>query len=154
MKQMLQRLATNWRRARELRGRAGRVAEAGMTLIEIMVVVAIIGLIMGGISLGVYRYWKSSQVKIAMKEIMVVQQAIIAYALHNKNPCPDDLDTLYKDGHITKKPKDPWGQEMTYKCPGDNNKDGADICSSGPDRKTGTEDDICSWDMDDDDDDQ
>ena len=126
-------------------------AELGMTLIEIMVVLAIMVLVMGGVSLGVFKYWKSSQINVAKKEIMVIQQALVAYALHNKKACPDELDTLHKQGHITKKPKDPWGQPFTYKCPGDNDTEGADICSSGPDRKAGSDDDICSYSMDDDD---
>ena len=127
-------------------------AELGMTLIEIMVVLAIIVLVMGGVSLGVFKYWKSSQINVAKKEIMVIQQALTAYAIHHRNKaCPDDLETLYKEGHITKKPKDPWGQAFTYKCPGDNDTEGADICSPGPDRKAGSDDDVCSYNMDDED---
>ncbi len=138
--------------ARRRRSRPAE-AELGMTLIEIMVVLAIIVLVMGGVSLGVFKYWKSSQVNVAKKEIMVIQNALTAFAIHHRNKtCPEELDTLYKEGHITKKPKDPWGQPFTYKCPGDNDTEGADICSSGPDRKSGSEDDICSYDMDDEDD--
>ena len=139
--------------ARRRSGKKPAKAELGMTLIEIMVVLAIIVLVMGGVSLSVFKYWKSSQIEVAKKEIMVIQQALTAYAIHHRNKtCPDDLDTLYKDGHITKRPKDSWGQPFTYKCPGDNDTEGADICSSGPDRKAGSDDDICSYDMDDDDD--
>ena len=125
-------------------------AELGMTLIEIMVVLAIIVLVMGGVSLSVFKYWKGSQAKVAQKEILVIEQALTAYAIQHRNKtCPEDLNTLYTEGHITKKPKDPWGQSFTYKCPGDTRTEGADICSSGPDRKDGTDDDICNYDEDD-----
>lgn len=135
--------------ARRRRGQPAE-AELGMTLIEIMVVLAIIVLVMGGVSLGVFDYWKKSQIQVAKKEIMVIQQALTAFAIHNRNKtCPEDLDTLYKERHLTKRPKDPWGQPFSYKCPGDNDTEGADICSSGPDRKSGSDDDVCSYDMDD-----
>ena len=31
-------------------------------------------------------------------------------------------------------PKDPWGHDFVYRCPGQHNTNGFDICSSGPDR--------------------
>jgi len=39
-------------------------------------------------------------------------------------------------------PKDPWGNEYSYECPGRMNPTSYDIVSPGPDGKVGSEDDI------------
>ncbi len=43
-------------------------------------------------------------------------------------------------------PKDPWGNEYTYRQPGQKNVTGFDLSSSGPDGREGTDDDIGNWD--------
>ncbi len=42
-------------------------------------------------------------------------------------------------------PKDPWGHEFVYRCPGIHNIGGYDLYSMGPDGKDGTADDIGNW---------
>lgn len=42
-------------------------------------------------------------------------------------------------------PTDPWGSTYVYVQPGVHNTDGYDLCSPGPDRQEGTEDDITNW---------
>lgn len=42
-------------------------------------------------------------------------------------------------------PKDPWGNDYIYKCPGQHNQYEFDISSMGPDGKTGGDDDIDNW---------
>jgi general secretion pathway protein G len=42
-------------------------------------------------------------------------------------------------------PKDPWGNDYIYECPGRHNPSSYDIMSMGPDGRAGTEDDICNW---------
>ena len=42
-------------------------------------------------------------------------------------------------------PNDPWDHPYKYTCPGQNNSDGFDILSAGPDGQEGTEDDITNW---------
>jgi general secretion pathway protein G len=42
-------------------------------------------------------------------------------------------------------PLDPWGNEYQYRCPGQYNPDGYDICSFGPDGRQGGDDDISNW---------
>jgi len=41
-------------------------------------------------------------------------------------------------------PKDPWGNDYLYECPGKHNPSFYDISSAGPDGKFGTDDDICN----------
>lgn len=42
-------------------------------------------------------------------------------------------------------PKDPWGRDYTYECPGKHNPNSYDISSMGPDGRAGTDDDITNW---------
>ena len=42
-------------------------------------------------------------------------------------------------------PKDPWGNEYVYECPGKHNPTSYDIMSMGPDGRVGGDDDITSW---------
>jgi len=46
------------------------------------------------------------------------------------------------DGRI---PLDPWGEPYQYAYPGAHNKNGYDLWSKGPDKQSGTEDDIGNW---------
>jgi general secretion pathway protein G len=48
----------------------------------------------------------------------------------------------YLDGSL---PKDPWGNEYLYECPGTHNRESYDLWSGGPDGVSGTEDDITNW---------
>ena len=51
------------------------------------------------------------------------------------------------DGPYLKKGKleDSFGNEFRYEFPGENNEDGFDLSSPGPDGEEGTEDDIKNW---------
>jgi general secretion pathway protein G len=121
-----------------------RAAERGMTLIEIMVVVAIIGLVMGGVGVVAFNQFKKAQVKEAQSEIRNLKHAIQMWAVDNTGEsCPKTLQELYSQKYLNKAPKDPWGQEFQYACPG-SGEDGFDIVSKGPDKAAGTEDDIKS----------
>jgi general secretion pathway protein G len=42
-------------------------------------------------------------------------------------------------------PKDPWGNEYIYECPGRMNTSSFDIMSMGTDGRAGTDDDITNW---------
>jgi general secretion pathway protein G len=42
-------------------------------------------------------------------------------------------------------PKDPWGNDYIYECPGKHNPSSYDLMSMGPDGKAGGDDDIANW---------
>ena len=42
-------------------------------------------------------------------------------------------------------PKDPWGNPYVYRCPGQRDPEGYDLCSFGPDGQEGGGDDIGNW---------
>lgn len=130
--------------------RAAARAQAGMTLLEIMIVLAIIALVMGFL-LGprIFRALGESKVKTA--HAIAKKFAYEAYPQWSTNnqskSCPDDLKSLtkYMNSEDT---KDPWGEEYMMLC-GDSAQEavpgGFGVMSKGSDRKQGTPDDVKSW---------
>ena len=127
--------------------RTRRGTASGMTLIEIMVVVAIISMLMGTVAVGAFSQLEKSKVKNARMVIKAVEQALVAYQTDNTDSCPKQLVDLYTQKYLTKEPKDPWGEPLVFKCPGEHNKDGADLVSKGKDKQEGTADDVKSWEL-------
>ena len=119
--------------------------DAGMTLIEIMLVLAIIVLIAGSIGVGVFSQYKKGLVRVAKANVKEVSEAVTQFMIDNNHNCPASLDDLVAQKYLKKKIKDPWGKDFLYKCPGQGDPDGADIVSMGPDRQEGTPDDVKSW---------
>lgn len=125
-------------------------AQRGMTLLEIMIVLAIIALVMGlVVGPKVMKLFGESKVDIARATVR--KYAYEAYpswsAAHPDKACPERLEDLneYMNNHDA---KDPWGGTYKVLC-GQNLPAGAKgiaIVSPGEDGKDGTADDIKSWD--------
>jgi general secretion pathway protein G len=60
-------------------------------------------------------------------------------------PPSNKADRFPKGGVIDKIPLDPWGEPYQYAYPGTRNKDSYDLWSKGPDKQSGTADDIGNW---------
>ena len=118
-------------------------AEAGFTLVEMLVVITIIGLIMGLVGPRVLNYLAESKVKTAKIQIESLSAAIDLYYLDNGHypSGGDGLDALVRrpagdDGwngpylKTQKTPLDPWGHPYVYKVPGSHNP--YEIASYGP----------------------
>src|SRR3954471_21534923 len=87
-------------------------AKRGMTLIEIMVVLVILGLIAGAIGYNVFNQLKEAQIRTATLDLKAVSNGVDLYHVETGN-WPDSLQQLVpkyvKDLH-----KDPWGSEYAY----------------------------------------
>ncbi len=130
---------------RRYRARARRAR--GMTLVEIMVVVAIIGMLMGAVAVGAMSQMEKAKVKNTKIAIHTIEQALVHFQTDNTDGCPKQLTELVTQKYLNKEPKDEWGQPFTFVCPGTHNPDGADITSKGKDKQEGTADDIKSWEL-------
>jgi general secretion pathway protein G len=119
--------------------------ERGFTLLEIMVVLAIIGLIVGSVGVMVFNRFKKAQTSTAKTRVSEIANATVQFMLDNSNTCPRSLDELVSQKYLKKGLKDPWGKDFIYRCPGTNDTDGADVSSAGPDKAEGTADDVKSW---------
>lgn len=122
----------------------------GMTLLEIMIVLAILALVMG-LLVGprVIEALRGSQKKVAI--LTAKKYADEAYpawaAAHPGQPCPDKLEDLNAFMNQTTT-KDPWGNPYKMYCGSTLPPDarGLAVGSPGEDGKEGTADDIKSWD--------
>jgi general secretion pathway protein G len=117
-------------------------ARGGMTMLEIMIVLAIIGLVTATIGVGVYANWKKANIKVARVAVNEIAQKTIQYMTDNNNECPKSLDDLVAQKYMPRKNKDPWNRDYILRCPGQINTDGVDVVSLGPDGQEGTADDI------------
>src|SRR5215470_2579355 len=124
-------------------------AQRGITLLEIVIVLAIIGLVMG-VLIGPRVFSMFSKAKEDIARLQVTDLANNSYGLWQRdNPdasCPEHLEDLIK--YANKKDiKDPWGTQYIMKCGEGLPQDVSfGVSSAGPDKKDGTADDIHSWD--------
>jgi general secretion pathway protein G len=116
----------------------------GMTLIEIMVVIAIIGILSTAIGVGVVNFMQKAKVDSAKAQLRTVANGIDLYAAENDFPT-DLREVLEKKLVQEKQLQDPWKQDLIYNYPASRNSDNQyDLCSKGPDKVEGSEDDICN----------
>ena len=131
----------------------------GFTLLEMVIVMAIIGILAGGIITFMGDFDEGPKLQKAETEIQGLDAALIQYktnagryptqeqglqalvAKPTTSPIPKKHAKL-----LTKIPKDPWGNDYIYKMPGSKNPRKYEIISYGPDGKEGGGDDISSQD--------
>ncbi|MCG3172463.1 MAG: Type II secretion system protein G [Myxococcota bacterium] len=91
---------------------------AGLTLVEIMVVIVIIGIVTSAVGFGVFKYLSEARTKTACQETTSIKGAITSYYA-TKNKYPQSLQELVTEKFISKDsvPKDPWGKEYNYLPP-------------------------------------
>jgi len=135
-----------------LRNRLARTyarAHRGMTLLEIMIVLAILALVMG-LLVGPKVMKMFGESRVDTTKIKLKKYAFEAYpswsAAHPDKNCPDKLADLneYMNSDDS---NDSWGKPLKMLC-GANLPPGAHgiaIISAGADNKEGTEDDLKSW---------
>lgn len=131
--------------------RAQARAQRGMTLLEIMIVLAILAIVMG-LLVGPRVLKMFSESKVKTTKIKLTQYANEAFpqwsASHPDKACPDKITDL-NEYMNSSDANDSWGRPIKMFC-GANLPAGAKaiaVMSMGEDGKEGTDDDIRSWDM-------
>jgi len=129
----------------KLFAKRGNVGARGMTLIEIMVVVFILGLIATVVAVNVQDAAGNAEMKAAQLDIKGYEQALDMYRLQKgRYPTSSEgLGILHSSGKVKGSlKKDPWGRDYVYLYPGQKNPKGFDLMSYGPDGNPGGGDDI------------
>ncbi|NLY74819.1 MAG: type II secretion system major pseudopilin GspG [Firmicutes bacterium] len=142
----------------------GKRSERGYTLLEVLGVLTLLAALLTLVAPNVIREVQKGQVKAAQAQIQSLKSVLNSYYLDNScyptteqglkaliekptvPPIPDNWNGPYLDDK--KVPKDPWGQELRYICPGVRNPEGYDLFSYGSDKKEGGEGndaDIGNW---------
>ncbi len=130
---------------------------AAFTLLELMLVVVIISLLAAIVAPQIVGRSREAKIGTAKGQIANFESALELYKLDNDNypsteqglialrqqPSGDPPANNWKEPYLKKDiPKDPWGNDYVYTCPGKLDPNGYDIVSPGPDGKMDTEDDI------------
>lgn len=140
-----------------MRPRSKRFArEDGMTLIEIMIVIAILGLLAAIVGVNVFQRFEEARGQTAQTQIGDFKNALQLYArdcgkypttaqglqalVANPGTCPRWKKYLDTD----RIPADPWGNPYDYFYPGVHGQE-MEIISRGKDGDANTADDIVSW---------
>jgi general secretion pathway protein G len=114
--------------------------EAGMTLVEVLIVVSIMALIATGVTVFALPKFKEAQVSTAKTNAQVLRRAVQDWQRVNmESTCPT-ISQLIEGKHLdsASNTDDPWGQPWTLACTDDD----IFVQSMGPDKKQGTPDDI------------
>ncbi|MFD3262840.1 type II secretion system major pseudopilin GspG [Phenylobacterium sp. HK31G] len=136
-------------------------AEAGFTLLELMVVIVILGLLATVVMVNVLPSQDRAMKEKARADISVLEQSIEGYRLDNfafptneqglqalvTPPAGMTRPDRYREGgYIRRLPQDPWGNPYQYAVPGEKGR--FDIYSFGADGRKGGEGDdadIGNW---------
>lgn len=146
-------------RARKHKNRDARSLQRGYSLLELLVVLAILGLIIAIAAPRAIGFFEASKAKTAKIQIANISAALDLFYLSNSaypsesqglkalNERPEGLETW--DGPYLNRADgiiDPWGRPYLYKQPGTHGK--VDVLTLGADGKEGGADedrDIGSW---------
>jgi len=132
-----------------------RNSRAGMTLVEIMVVITIIITLMSVLAVVVLGRLDEANADMTKIRIGQIEQALQMYAVKHKGKYPSTSQGLSAaDKYMPtpgEVPTDAWGGEFQYFSPGTHGSADYEIVSLGKDGKEGGDDanaDIQSWNLD------
>lgn len=119
---------------------------SGFTLLEMVIVLGIIAMIMGGAIFAMRGFLVGAKPPQAKADINTYLSALSMYKI-NKGRYPTTQEGLQAIANPQKGIKivqDPWGRDYVYRFPGSINTSEPEIISLGEDGQEGTEDDINS----------
>ncbi len=149
---------SKFKQARRAKQGQTRHPEAGVTLVEMMVVITIIGLITAVVAINVLPSQDKARVQKATADIATLEQALELFRLENGRlpsteeglailAAPAEGDAAGRqEAYIRRLPNDPWNRAYQYVAPGEHGP--YDLYSLGADGKPGGKDldtDVGNW---------
>ena len=146
-----------------LQAHKNRMRRGGFTLIEVMIVVAIILALAGIVAITLFRQKDDATASLAKVDLRTINKAMELFRLDfdrwpteeegvavlwNKEVLDPEADVAkWKEYLAEPLPKDRWGTDWGYRAESEHeNREGKfDLWSNGPDKQEGTEDDIKNW---------
>jgi general secretion pathway protein G len=134
---------------------ARRRARRGFTLIEVLLVLAILGVIAAMVVPNILGRQEEAYIKTARQSIRGVESAAETFRVDHDAEWPQDITQMVepevvngqqKEPYLTKIPVDPWGNPIQYEYQSGQLK--PRVWSWGPDKKDGGGDDISNQDVD------
>jgi general secretion pathway protein G len=125
----------------DMRGRASlRRHHRGVTLLEVLVVVAIMSLIAAAVGVGAYKHWQHARLEAAAHGARTIRAAVqSSWIVTGTGDCPTVARLVAHGALDADSPQtDPWGKAWRIECSGDE----VSVSSDGPDRIHRTEDDV------------
>ena len=130
---------------------------AAFTLVEMLLVLVILATLAAIVIPKMAGRSQQAKVTAAASQISSLEMALDSFEVDNgfypKSGALDDLLNQpanapgWKGPYLPKGvPLDPWGNAYVYDYPGKHHQNGYDLLSSGPDGRSGTEDDLNNWD--------
>lgn len=118
----------------------------GFTLLEMVIVLGIIAMIMGGMIYGMRQIRDEAKPTQAKSDMNSLLSALELYKINNNRypTTQEGLDAAMPKSGSKVKRKDPWGRDYIYRFPGKANSSEPEIISLGGDGQEGTDDDINS----------
>jgi general secretion pathway protein G len=120
--------------------RTGQRLVRGVTLFEVLIVVAILAMVAGGVAVFALPRFRDAQKTTAKTGARVIRTAVQNWqAQSNETSCPT-VSQLVQEKHLDPgaNTNDPWGQSYILNCTDDD----VVVTSAGPDKKKGSKDDI------------
>src|SRR5512142_627906 len=116
-----------------------RRRERGMTLIEIMVVITILGLIAAAVAVNVVGQLSDAKIKQAKTDLHTIENCLDLYKVDKgRYPSTEEgLQAVVQAGKCKAQMKDPWKHDYVYLYPGQTHPDSFDIKSYGADGQPG-----------------
>ena len=138
--------------------RHSQPVRSGFTLIEIVIVIALIGTIFGLVIGNMGGIFSDNQEQLAKAFVTNgIEGPLMSYRLNMGSypttseglnallKAPANAGSKWKGPYLKQDPIDPWQEPYEYKFPGTQNPGGYDLFSKGPDKTAGTADDIGNW---------
>lgn len=119
--------------------RSARAASRGMTLIEILVVITILGVIAAAVAVNVVGQLDEAKIKQAKTDLHTLENCLDLFKIDKgRYPSTEEgLQAVVATGKCKPQLKDPWGHPYVYLYPGQVHPESFDLKSYGADGQAG-----------------